>query len=118
MPRKRFSTQLDEDADIELTWLAQSSKLDRKFIASFGIMMVGKFKMLDPDFGARMKKLEAVRVTNKYEVLDDPCEALCWIDDHYECRWGRDTKTPDTKKIGKSLEAIKEGCAACRATLD
>lgn len=55
---------------------------------------------------------------NRFEILDDSCPALCYIDDHYECRWGRMGRTPDTKKIGKTIEAIKEGCSACKKTLD
>lgn len=55
---------------------------------------------------------------NQYATLDDACPALCFIDDHYECRWGRMGKTPDMKKIGKTIEAVNEGCSACRKTLD
>lgn len=51
---------------------------------------------------------------------DDPshCEALTYIDDHWECTWGRTGKTPDTKKIGISDEARDERCSACKKTLD
>lgn len=55
---------------------------------------------------------------NRYAPLDDACPALTFTDDQWECTWGRIGQTPDTKKLGKSDEAMKNRCRACKKTLD
>lgn len=57
---------------------------------------------------------------NKYESLDSEnvCDALCFIDNHFECTWGREGRTPDIKKIGKTIEDKDERCRACTKTLE
>lgn len=61
---------------------------------------------------------KALNIENRYGILDEQCEALCFIDDHYECTWGRIGKTPDTKKIGRTIEAVENRCGACKKTID
>lgn len=58
------------------------------------------------------------KALNRFDILGDGCPARTYIDDHYECTWGRKGKTPDTKKIGISDQAMNNRCSACKKTLD
>jgi len=60
----------------------------------------------------------ALNMENRYEPLDDACPALTFIDDHYECTWGRLANTPNTKNLGKTDEAKDNRCRACKKTLE
>ena len=117
---KRPSTLLDEDASIELIRLSKVYKLyDKKFIASHAIKQVALMRMLDPDWEARIKELEGVRVkVERHARLDTDCPAL--IDDgtFYWCVWGQDGKPPLKKKLAKEYDQSLEMCAACKKTLE
>ena len=71
-----------------------------------------------PSTAARNLIEKALNMENRFEVLEDPCPALCFIDDHYECWWGRLANTPNKTKIGKTEDAVREGCKACKKTLE
>ncbi|MBA7652511.1 hypothetical protein ES703_60346 [subsurface metagenome] len=113
---KIFSTYLDEDARLELERLAQSSKFDMKFIASHAIMQVAQMKMLDPDWGDRIKELEETHVIlNKYAFLDDPriCPLMTYANDYYVCIQGKEGKTLKIQKLSTDLEESIQLCSKC-----
>lgn len=61
---------------------------------------------------------KTLNMENRYEILGDGCPARTYIDDHWECTWGRIGKTPETKKIGISDEALNNRCKACKKTIN
>jgi len=58
------------------------------------------------------------KTENKYQFLDDSCPALAFEDNTFICVWGRKGKTPDIKKLGKTVSLTEKICKACKATRD
>jgi len=122
MPYKRkkvFSTQLDEDAKLELERLAKVHKIDQRRIASHGIMQIAPLKMLDPDWQARIKDLEGVdEEIETYKVLEGKCPALRYLNDAYVCLWGQENAPPKIKKLTPFSDQLEDACEGCTITRD
>ena len=58
----------------------------------------------------------AKREVNRYEFLEEACEALAWVDGKFKCIWGRESKTPDIKCLSHDVEGARNSCKSCNIT--
>lgn len=117
----KSSTRIDEDANLELIKLAESSGYTKQFIASHAIMQVSPMGMLDPDWHDKMNALEKVNKTFvDLTLLDGPdiCEQMTHGKGHWVCVQGKEGQTYTLKQISKDTdlpEALRI-CSKCTSS--